>query len=320
MKELRKLTADEIDVRIGHVTDKGKAMLLLYKDARCDMALLDEVFGVGNWQSKYELIRDVLFCSVGVRASATAQGNESPLPVSDWVWKESNGVESQGTGNNDPNNIKGEASDAFKRACVMWGIGRELYEWKGIWIDYDEQKDKYLKFTVKEISYDAKGNPLNLIIEDSKGNIVYNKKGKTTKKPSNKVSNSNASNHTENKENNVETKNSGSQGNNASNEELQNEITKLNRTIWREIREKFNEYAFANEVAPEDAAEMIKTEPFTYLTQELKMPSKGTTLPTIELVRKQSNPKINGNKVVVVDDEFYESFKKYLKDKVFLPF
>ena len=83
MKELRKLNADEIDIRVGATTQNGKAMLLLYKDARCDMALLDEVFGVGNWQSKYELIRDVLFCSVGVRASATAQGNESPLPVSD---------------------------------------------------------------------------------------------------------------------------------------------------------------------------------------------------------------------------------------------
>jgi hypothetical protein len=39
----------------------------------------------------------------------------------DWVWKSDCGTESQ------VEKQKGEASDAFKRAAVMWGIGRFLY-------------------------------------------------------------------------------------------------------------------------------------------------------------------------------------------------
>ena len=43
--KFRGLRTDEIDVRVGSIFAKG-ASLLLYKDARCDMNILDEVFGV----------------------------------------------------------------------------------------------------------------------------------------------------------------------------------------------------------------------------------------------------------------------------------
>ena len=136
---MRKLKPNEIEVRVGTISKaKPKAMLLLYKDARCDMAMLDESYGAGNWQSKYERINDVLYCSIGVFNKE----------IGEWVWKQSNGVESQGTGEDDPNNKKGEASDSFKRAGFMWGIGRELYEWKDLWIDYDKDKDKFQVVTV----------------------------------------------------------------------------------------------------------------------------------------------------------------------------
>ena len=59
----RKLNADEIDCRISTVSEKGLS-LLLYKDARVDMRLLDEVVGAENWQRKHELINGNLFCSV----------------------------------------------------------------------------------------------------------------------------------------------------------------------------------------------------------------------------------------------------------------
>ena len=41
MKEIRKLRADEIEARVGIVKKNGIS-LLLYKDARCDMNILDE--------------------------------------------------------------------------------------------------------------------------------------------------------------------------------------------------------------------------------------------------------------------------------------
>ena len=59
----RKLRADEIDVRIQQITEKG-AVLLLYKDARCDMNILDETVGAENWQRKHT--RDNANCIVSI--------------------------------------------------------------------------------------------------------------------------------------------------------------------------------------------------------------------------------------------------------------
>ena len=108
MKEIRLLRADEIDARISVCNEYGVG-ILLYKDARCDMNILDETFGAMNWQRKHELIDGQLFCSVGI-----CDGHE-------WVWKQDVGVESY------TEKEKGRASDSFKRACFNWGIGRELY-------------------------------------------------------------------------------------------------------------------------------------------------------------------------------------------------
>ena len=47
---IRDLRADEVEVRVGRVTQKG-ATFLLYKDARCDMNILDETFGMFGWQN-----------------------------------------------------------------------------------------------------------------------------------------------------------------------------------------------------------------------------------------------------------------------------
>ena len=58
--KFRNLRADELDVRIGSV-NKGGAALLLYKDARADMKILDEVFGPSNWQRTHEVIGGNLY-------------------------------------------------------------------------------------------------------------------------------------------------------------------------------------------------------------------------------------------------------------------
>ena len=46
---IRLLRADEIECRVGMISEKGLS-LLLYKDARVDMKILDEVYGPFNWQ------------------------------------------------------------------------------------------------------------------------------------------------------------------------------------------------------------------------------------------------------------------------------
>lgn len=104
----RKLRADEIEVRVGSVKKDG-ATLLLYKDARCDMNILDETVGPMRW--KREHTRDNANCIVSIWDKETEQ----------WISKEDTGTESF------TEREKGLASDSFKRACVNWGIGRELY-------------------------------------------------------------------------------------------------------------------------------------------------------------------------------------------------
>ena len=61
--KFRTLNASEIDVRVQSVTAKG-CILLLYKDARCDMNILDETVGPLGW--KREHTRDNANCVVSI--------------------------------------------------------------------------------------------------------------------------------------------------------------------------------------------------------------------------------------------------------------
>lgn len=129
MLKFRDLTAGEIDCRVATCKENGVS-LLLYKDARCDMNILDETVGAENWQRSHELINGNLFCNVGININ---YGKELPAQ---WVFKQDVGTESY------TEKEKGQASDSFKRACFNWGIGRELYTAPFIWINPDGVKLK----------------------------------------------------------------------------------------------------------------------------------------------------------------------------------
>ena len=55
MKELkfRCLRAEEVNARVQKLVAGKGAILLLYKDARCDMAMLDEAVGAFNWKREH---------------------------------------------------------------------------------------------------------------------------------------------------------------------------------------------------------------------------------------------------------------------------
>ena len=127
MCKFRDLTADEIEVRIGQATEKGVS-LLLYKDARVDMAMLDSI-GTLNWQREHYEVKGNLYCRVGIN-----RNHDKPELPPEWIWKSDCGTESQAEAE------KGESSDSFKRACVNWGIGRELYTAPFIWVSADKCK------------------------------------------------------------------------------------------------------------------------------------------------------------------------------------
>lgn len=115
----RELRADEIQVRVAMVKQSGVS-LLLYKDARCDMKILNETVGKQNWQRKHYECKGNLFCSVGIKC-----GDE-------WIWKDDCGTE----GNYEKE--KSESSDSFKRACFSWSIGLALYSSPFIWVKSDD--------------------------------------------------------------------------------------------------------------------------------------------------------------------------------------
>lgn len=136
--EFRDLKPEEIECRVGMCKENG-ASLLLYKDARVDANILDETVGSENWQCEFYECKGTLFCKVGI---VIGRGDG----FQEWVWKDDAGAPS------DMEAQKGEASDAFKRACFKWGIGRELYTAPFIWVSSQKLsigKNQRGKFYVK---------------------------------------------------------------------------------------------------------------------------------------------------------------------------
>lgn len=152
----RNLRADEIDVRIGTIKDKTDARqgysLLLYKDARCDMSILDETVGAFNWNREHKELKGVIYCGVTITGSDGKSATK-------WDAGSESNTEAE----------KGESSDSFKRACVNWGIGRELYSAPFIWV---KGYDKFERFKVVKIDYSGK-HITAIEIADSKGKIAY---------------------------------------------------------------------------------------------------------------------------------------------------
>lgn len=160
--KFRKLNADEIEVRVKTVGEKG-ATALLYKTARTDMQVLDETVGADCWSCDYKEIKGNLFCGITING------------VTKWDC----GIESRE--DSEGNEKKGEASDAFKRAGFRWGIGRELYTSPFIFLNVKTEKDKngkfvipaFATFSVKSIGYEGNRISSLSIVDDKSGATVY---------------------------------------------------------------------------------------------------------------------------------------------------
>lgn len=150
--KIRPLRADEVNCRIDQCFD-GKARFLLYVDSRACRKVLDETFGITGWQDAYTEIKGALYCTIRIWDSEKKQ----------WISKQDCGTPSY------TQKVKGEASDAFKRACFNLGIGRELYTKIPIYIPIAtiekagengrpkyEPKNRFLLFHIARIETNAK--------------------------------------------------------------------------------------------------------------------------------------------------------------------
>lgn len=114
--------AKSVSWRIGRKNqDKTKAQLLAYIDARDVMERLDKACGFESWQCNYSHAENgIAVCSIGIRVNG------------EWLWR------ANGAGDSDVEAEKGRLSDAFKRAAVLWGVGRYLYELDTPWVTINQ--------------------------------------------------------------------------------------------------------------------------------------------------------------------------------------
>lgn len=171
----RTLTANEIEVRVGNTIKKDGVIigftLLLYKTARVDAMILDEVVGPFNWQKKFYQVKNTMVCSIGIYNEDTKE----------WVWKDDGGDD-----DSQMEKVKSELSDSFKRAGFAWGIGRELYFGPKITIwtsSGNSEKDYY---SVQSVSFDKNKvmTELTIVNESKKGQVAFQyKNGKIAEQP-----------------------------------------------------------------------------------------------------------------------------------------
>lgn len=163
------LTAKDVELRTAQIkkTNYGVYItLLVYKNARVDMKMLDKMFGQLGWQRHHKEIDGRLYCTISVWDEKT----------NSWIEREDVGTESN------TEKEKGQASDSFKRAGFNFGIGRELYDVpnirfklnEGEYSEYNGKISSYAKFRVAEMEYDAdKGEFIKFTVVDSNGNVRF---------------------------------------------------------------------------------------------------------------------------------------------------
>lgn len=170
----RYLNKNEIQVRVQK-NDDNYASLVIYKDARVDINILNEIYGIGFWKKNYEMVGNYLTCIVSIYNKE----------LKEWITLQDVGSESNFEA------VKGLFSDAFKRACFNLGIGIELYTAPKIIVKLNSNdfKNKKLvtRFSIKDYEVEN-GIITKLVIVDNKNLVRFtdDKKSDSNKSIENK--------------------------------------------------------------------------------------------------------------------------------------
>lgn len=131
-----------ISWRVGPTNkEKTKGMALAYIDARDVMIRLDEVLGA-DWQDEYvSMANGSCCCRIGVKIDG------------EWRWRSNGALLISESDKADAKEMaeKGSYSDAFKRAAVLWGIGRYLYNLDSPWMEIEPQGRSFV-FTASALA------------------------------------------------------------------------------------------------------------------------------------------------------------------------
>jgi len=201
----------------------------------------------------------------------------------------------------------------------MWGIGRELYDWKDIWIDYNKDTDKYKKFFVTKIAYKENGNPKDITITDEKGKVMYQLVGgkyKQVKQDTQANSDNSPSNHAEKAEKVAsEPKNDVKSDNNTQEQpvkDIQNTIKERNSKIYKSLLETIYEYGLSQAMTKDDSNVWTKDTLKKYFVSELKLPfTKIEFLNTNDIRLDETKTEI------IINDEFMKDLMNFAESEVF---
>jgi hypothetical protein len=126
------LPSKQISWRVGRkANNETLGQALPYVTPRDIQNVLDDIVGPANWRNSFQA------SNLGAGFPSVIATLELKL---DGVWiAKSDGAQvdsfkEDGENNSKEMAIKGAYSDAFKRAAVMWGIGRYLYEFEAPWV------------------------------------------------------------------------------------------------------------------------------------------------------------------------------------------
>lgn len=163
MKKIRTLKAEEIEVRPQSIKN-GKANMLLYINSRAATELLDECYGMANWNIEYKDVAGQIYGRLSIYDEETNR----------WVYREDTGSESN------VEKEKGLASDIVKRCIVRFGV-TELYSSPKIQIDDDGYGNTGYKVT--EINYDSNRNITHIVISNRFNKEVFRWDNNTAVQP-----------------------------------------------------------------------------------------------------------------------------------------
>lgn len=144
MKKIRTLNPEEIELRVSHVKD-GMANHLLFIGSRAATNLLDETYGMENWNLEYKEVNNTIYGRLSIWDEEHKR----------YVYREDTGEEAN------ISKDKSLASDILKRLIVRFGVS-ELYTSPKIRIPDDGYGNS--GYRVSEINYNDNRQITHILI------------------------------------------------------------------------------------------------------------------------------------------------------------
>lgn len=135
-------SAADVDWRVTNTAkDRTRGLAAAYVKSRAIQSRLDQVVGPQNWKTEYKPWHSI-----------TENTKDGPVNTASQlcglsIYCEERGEWIQkwdGAEDTDYEPVKGGISDSFKRAAVLWGVGRYLYGLTPVWVDIEQRGKSYV--------------------------------------------------------------------------------------------------------------------------------------------------------------------------------